>query len=70
MSNIHGLKLENPLHDIVWEMREKGGSFVNCLAEAMLYADSENLRRIVQAFPGILATYDGLASVKNREGRQ
>lgn len=70
MSDIYEIELENPLHDIVWEMREKGGSFVNCLAEAMLYADSENLRRIVQAFPEIVGTYDGLASVKNREGRQ
>jgi hypothetical protein len=64
------IQLINPLHDVVWEMREKGGSFVNCLAEAMLYADSENLGRIIQAFPEILETYDGLASVKNREERQ
>jgi hypothetical protein len=70
MSDIHGLELENPLHAIVWEMRKRGGSFVNCLAEAMLAADPENLRRIVRAFPEIIGTYDGLASVKNREARQ
>lgn len=38
-------------------MKNSGGSFVKCLAAAMLNADAENYAKLVMAFPEYVADY-------------
>jgi hypothetical protein len=38
-------------------MREYGGSFAKCLADAMIVADGHNRDRIFMAFPEMLEKY-------------
>ena len=38
-------------------MQEFGGHFASRLADAMLYADSTNRRRIIEAFPDLMIKY-------------
>lgn len=38
-------------------MKAHGGSFVRALAEALLFADSDNQAKIEQAFPNYMAKY-------------
>ena len=50
--------------DIYWTLAtaaQYGGSFYQALAQAGLKADQSNKRRIIDAFPEIVATY-GIAS--------
>jgi hypothetical protein len=42
---------------IIEAMRQYGGSFVQHLAIAMLHADSDNLRRLTDAFADLIASY-------------
>jgi hypothetical protein len=44
---------------IMLAMETYGGSFASNLAKAMLCADSENLARIVEAFPDMIKHYKG-----------
>jgi len=47
-------------------MQRYGGSFVGQLGEAACFADSENLRRLKEAFPDLFKKYgpDGIFSDK------
>jgi hypothetical protein len=51
---------------IIILMEKHGGSFVANLAKAMLCADSENLQRIVQAFPEIITKYKKWSNTINQ----
>jgi O-phosphoseryl-tRNA(Cys) synthetase len=42
---------------IVKNMKTYGGSFAWAIAEALLVADSDNVRRIEEAFPELLEKY-------------
>jgi hypothetical protein len=42
---------------IIAKMEQYGGSFAKSLAIAMLRADSDNLQRIVDAFPELIEKY-------------
>ena len=46
-------------------MREHGGSFVRALGDAIAYADSENCRRVMHAFPEYWAKYTDLADMRD-----
>jgi hypothetical protein len=45
------------LLSIIEKMEQYGGSFAKSLAIAMRYADSNNLQRIVNAFPELIESY-------------
>lgn len=45
------------LLSIMLAMETYGGSFVQNLAKAMFCADSDNLQRIVNAFPELIEKY-------------
>jgi len=54
--------------DIYWTLAtaaQYGGSFYQALAQAGLKADANNKRRIIDAFPEMVATY-GIASSLHR----
>jgi len=53
--------LQTTLHEVISQMRLRGGSFVQALAEAMFVADGENMGRILAAFPEIIERYDAMA---------
>ncbi len=44
-------------------MTKYGGSFASKLADAMLHADSDNLQRIVNAFPEMIERYKEFAGM-------
>lgn len=48
------------LADVVAAMHRYGGSFADALASAMERADLDNLTRILQAFPELIAKYRGM----------
>jgi hypothetical protein len=63
-SRIYFKKLEytwdmtrDELLPIIEKMEQYGGSFAKSLAVAMRYADSNNLQRIVNAFPEMIESY-------------
>lgn len=60
------MKLDNPIHEIREQMELRGGSFVQQLSKLMRYADKENLACLLAAFPRIMETYDGFASLEAR----
>jgi len=45
------------LNTISTNMEKYGGGFASSLAVAMVKADQDNLRRIVQAFPELMDEY-------------
>ena len=53
---------------VIRAMKECGGSFVQRLGEAWLYADDENSRRIEVAFPEYVASYRAIAAKWSKEG--
>ena len=48
---------KDELLSIMLAMETYGGSFVQNLAKAMFCADSDNLKRIVNAFPELIERY-------------
>jgi len=45
------------LNTIITNMERYGGGFASSLAIAMIKADRDNLRKIVQAFPELMEEY-------------
>ncbi len=62
-------KQEPPIEDteVLWAMKKYGGDFVDALAEAGFRADSENLRRIKEAWPDVWKDYAALARKAKQE---
>lgn len=57
---------------VIKAMRQWGGGFVSALAEAATRADSDNLRRIKEAWPEYWQKYSDMANVPHHprgEGR-
>lgn len=56
-------------HDLktVRAMRNYGGRFVKCLAEAAMAADADNLQRIKSAFPEYWTRYEQMAKADAQE---
>lgn len=52
-----GNKTEVSAHDCALLMKRLGGSFAKAMGEALLRADVENTRRIVEAFPELMRVY-------------
>jgi len=52
---------------VIQVMRAHGGSFVRQLAEAWLYADADNCRRIEMAFPEYVEKYRAIAAEMMKE---
>ena len=61
------MNLQNPLSDIIFEMRSKGGAFVKSLVRPLELADEENKAALIQAFPCIFERYDAFATASNKE---
>ena len=53
--------------NVIRAMRTHGGSFVRALAEAWMYADSDNCARIEKAFPEYVAKYQEIAAMMPKE---
>lgn len=52
---------------MVSAMRTYGGSFVQALAECFIRADSENLNRLVTAFPEYVQKYMDFADMEDED---
>ena len=61
------MTLQNPLSEIIFQMRNKGGGFVHSLVRPLELADPENRAALIQAFPDIFERYDALATMANKE---
>ena len=61
------MKLDNTLYEVIQQMRKRGGSFVQSLAECLGFADDENRDAIIKAFPHIIERYDAWASLARKE---
>jgi len=53
--------MESPLHEVIDQMRWKGGKFVEILSDLVIAADPEKRARLIAAFPEIFARYDAFA---------
>jgi hypothetical protein len=51
------------------EMRERGGSFVQALAEAAARADPANLGKLKAAFPDLWERYRAIVAMTARDTR-
>lgn len=56
------MNLSNPLYLIREQMALRGGEFARQLAFLMRHADTENLARILAAFPEIIEQYDAIVA--------
>jgi 2-oxo-4-hydroxy-4-carboxy--5-ureidoimidazoline (OHCU) decarboxylase len=45
------------LHAMITLMDQYGGSFVSAIAQALRYADPTNRKRLLDAFPDLVAKY-------------
>ena len=61
------MNLQNPLHEITFQMRNHGGAFVRSLVRPLELADPENQAALIQAFPDIFERYDAFATASNKE---
>lgn len=49
--------MTHPKFPLVDNMRRYGGNFISKLADAMVAADPENYRKLLEAFPDIVEKY-------------
>ena len=64
------MNLQNPLSEIIFQMRLHGGSFVKSLVRPLELADSENQAALINAFPKIMERYDAFATAANKEKKE
>jgi hypothetical protein len=65
--NRREVNIQNPLHEIIFQMRQHGGAFVKSLTRPLELADPENQAALIHAFPEIMTRYDDFATMANRE---
>lgn len=60
------MKTENSIYEIRLEMWRRGGEFVRSLSQTLGKADIENKKRLINAFPEIVARYDAFATIAKK----